>query len=217
MITTNILGTMKAERIIVNEKNPEPRKLRRIAEVLRGGGVIVYPTDTVYALGCDLFNFKAMAQLRLIKGKGMRDSDFSLIFSDLSHLSPFVGQLDNQVFKILKRTLPGPYTYVLKASSKVPKIFKAKKSTVGIRIPDNRVSRGIVDMLANPIMTTSLRGEDDIEEYVSDPQEIFERYNKVVDLVVDSGYGDNQASTVVDFTTLPPTVLRQGKGDAYLP
>lgn len=198
------------------EENPNEREIRKIAEALRKGAVIIYPTDTVYAIGCDIKNGKALERVARIKGVKLAKSNFSVICHDLSHLSDFCKQIDNSVFKLLKRTLPGAYTFILNANSSVPKIFNAKKKTIGIRVPDNNIAREIVRELGSPIITTSLRDDDEIIEYSTDPELIFEKYQNEVDIVIDGGYGGNIGSTVVDLTSGYPEILREGKGDVDL-
>jgi tRNA threonylcarbamoyl adenosine modification protein (Sua5/YciO/YrdC/YwlC family) len=179
---------------------------------LRSGGLIVFPTDTVYAFGCDLMNAKALQRLAAMREVKLEKANFSFICSDLSNLSDFARQIDNTTFKYLKRSLPGPYTFVLQGSSKLPPVFKKKKE-VGIRIPDHTVPRAIVDMLGNPIVSASLYDEDEILEYTTDPELIYEKWGSRVDLVIDSGYGGNVPSTVIDLTGPEPELIRQGKGD----
>lgn len=187
-----------------------------IAEKLRKGAVIIYPTDTVYAIGCDIKNGKALERVAKIKGVKLAKANFSVICSDLSHLSDYCKQIDNSTFKLLKRTLPGAFTYILNANSTVPKIFNAKKKTIGIRVPDNNIARDIVKELGSPIVTTSLRDDDEIIEYTTDPELIFEKYQNEVDIVIDGGYGGNVGSTIVDLTEGYPEIIREGKGDVDL-
>ncbi len=194
-------------------ENPNEKDIRKIAEQLRKGAVIIYPTDTVYAIGCDIKNGKALERVAKIKGVKLSKANFSVICSDLSHLSDYCKQIDNATFKLLKRTLPGAYTYILNANSTVPKIFNAKKKTIGIRVPDNNIARDIVKELGSPIVTTSLRDDDEIIEYTTDPELIFEKYQNQVDIVIDGGYGGNVGSTIVDLTEGYPEIIREGKGD----
>ncbi len=195
---------------IYNE-NPNLKEIQKVVDILRNGGVIIYPTDTVYGLGCDITNAKAMEKVAQIKGVKLAKENFSFVCNDLSHLSDYTKQIDTSTYKILKRALPGPYTFVLPGSNSLPKVFK-KKRTVGIRIPDNNIIRTIVSELGNPIVTTSIRDDDDILEYTTDPELIFEKWQNLVDAVIDGGYGDNYASTVIDLTGFEPEVLREGKG-----
>lgn len=194
-------------------ENPNEKDIRKIAEQLRKGAVIIYPTDTVYAIGCDIKNGKALERVAKIKGVKLAKANFSVICSDLSHLSDYCRQIDNATFKLLKRTLPGAYTFILNANSTVPKIFNAKKKTIGIRVPDNNIARDIVKELGSPIVTTSLRDDDEIIEYTTDPELIFEKYQNEVDIVIDGGYGGNVGSTIVDLTEGYPEIIREGKGD----
>lgn len=197
-------------------ENPNEKDVRMIAEKLRKGAVIIYPTDTVYAIGCDIKNGKALERVAKIKGVKLAKANFSVICSDLSHLSDYCKQIDNSTFKLLKRTLPGAFTYILNANSTVPKIFNAKKKTIGIRVPDNNIARDIVKELGSPIVTTSLRDDDEIIEYTTDPELIFEKYQNEVDIVIDGGYGGNVGSTIVDLTDGYPEIIREGKGDVDL-
>ncbi len=193
-------------------ENPNPRQMDTVVECLQRGGLVVFPTDTIYGLGCDIYNHKAAERLALIKGKKLEKAEFSFIFSDLSHLSDFTKQLDKNVFKLLKKNLPGPFTFILPANSNVPKIFKGKKKTIGIRVPNNRIILDLVKMLGNPLLTTSVHDEDEVIEYTTDPDLIHEKYGDKVDIVIDGGYGGNMASTVVDCTGDEPVILREGPG-----
>lgn len=193
-------------------ENPNPKDIRLVADVLINGGIIVYPTDTVYALGCDITNAKAVEKIARYKNVMVEKSNFSFICSDLSHLSDFSKPVSNPVFKLLKRHLPGPFTFILDANSNVPKYFKGKKKTIGIRIPDNSIIIEIVRTLGNPIMSTSIHDEDEIIEYSTDPELIHEKFMDIADIVIDGGYGDNVPSTIVDCTGDFPVVIRQGKG-----
>lgn len=204
---------MKAELIKIHPENPELRKIEKVVEVLRKGGVVVYPTDTVYGLGCDIFNQEAIERVCRIKGMDCEKNSLSFICYDLSHISEYVKSLSTPVFKLMKKTLPGPYTYILNASSKVPKKIVPKKKTVGIRIPDNNIPRLLVKHLGNPIITTSIHDDDEVVEYATDPELIYEKFKALVDVVIDGGYGNNVASTVVDFTNGNMEVVREGLGD----
>ena len=199
-----------AEFIKIYNDNPDPRAIDKVAAVLKKGGLVIYPTDTVYGLGCDIHNNKALEKIALLKGVKIEKATFSFICNSLSHLSDYVKQIDSSTFKILKRALPGPYTFILPGSKSLPKVFK-KKKTVGIRIPDNTITQSIVKVLGNPIVSTSIRDEDEILEYTTDPELIFEKWGKFVDLVIDGGYGGNSASTVIDLTN-EPIIVREGKG-----
>lgn len=192
-------------------ENPNQKEVEKIVKILRNGGLIIYPTDTVYGLGCDITNTKALEKIAKIKDVKLEKANFSFICNTLSHLSDYVKQIDTTTFKILKRCLPGPYTFVLPGSNSLPKAFK-KRKTVGIRIPDNNIARKIVEVLGNPIVSTSIHDEDDVLEYTTDPELIFEKWKHLVDVVIDGGYGDNEASTVIDLTNSEPKVIREGKG-----
>ena len=200
-----------AEFIKIYNENPNPKLIDKVVTILKKGGLVIYPTDTIYGLGCDITNNKAIERIAMLKGVKLEKALFSFIFNNLSHLSDYVKQLDSTTFKILKRALPGPYTFILPGSNNLPKVFK-KKKTVGIRIPDNNIVRSIVETLGNPIVSTSIKDEDEILEYITDPELIFEKWGKYVDLVIDGGYGDNYASTVVDLIG-DPIVVREGKGN----
>ncbi len=200
-----------AEFIRIYEENPNPKEIKKVIDVLKKGGLIIYPTDTVYGLGCDINNIKALERVALIKGVKLEKSNFSFICHDLSNLSDYVKQIDTKTFKILKRALPGPYTFILPGANSLPHPFK-KKKTVGIRVPNNSIALEIVRQLGNPIISTSIRDEDEIIEYTTDPELILEKWDKLVDLVIDGGYGDNHASTVIDLSEDEPIIVREGKG-----
>ena len=199
-----------AEFIKLYNENPNPKEIAKVVKVLQSGGLVIYPTDTIYGLGCDITKTKSLEKIAHIKGVQLEKANLSFICNDLSHLSDYVKQLDSATFKILKRALPGPYTFILPGSNNLPKVFK-KKKTVGIRIPDNNIIRTLVAELGNPIVSTSIRDEDDVLEYTTDPELIFEKWQGLVDVVIDGGYGDNEPSTVIDLTE-QPTVIREGKG-----
>lgn len=201
-----------AKLIKVHPENPHERAIDQIVQVLKNGGLVIYPSDTVYGLGCDITNLKAMERLAKLKGIKLEKSQFSFVCNDLSHLSHYTKPISNSNFKLLRRALPGPFTFVLEASNNLPHSYKNRK-TVGIRVPDHLVPKMIVEKLGNPIASTSIRDDDEIIEYTTDPELIAEKFDKVVDLVVDSGMGDNQASTIVDITDNEVLVLREGKGD----
>lgn len=201
-----------AEFIKIYSENPNSKEINKIVKVLKSGGLIIYPTDTVYGLGCDFTNTKALEKIARIKGVKLEKSNFSFICNDLSHLSDYVKQIDTPTYKILKRALPGPYTFILPGSTSLPKVFK-KKKTVGIRVPDNSIARLLVETLGNPIISTSIRDDDDVVEYTTDPELIYEKWKDIVDVVIDGGYGDNEASTVIDLTDSEPIVIREGKGN----
>jgi tRNA threonylcarbamoyl adenosine modification protein (Sua5/YciO/YrdC/YwlC family) len=199
--------------IRIYPENPNPKAIDQIVQVLRRGGLIIYPTDTVYGLGCDITNHKAIEAIARIRHIKPEKANFSFICHDLSNLADYTKSIDNTVFRVLKKALPGPFTFILNASGKVPKLLSSNKKTVGIRIPDNNIAREIVKQLGNPILSTSIRDEDDILEYSTDPELIHEKYQDLVDVVIDGGYGGNIASTVVDVTTGEFEVIRDGKGD----
>ncbi len=200
-----------SEFIRIYEQNPNPRAIERVVQVLRKGGLVIYPTDTVYGLGCDITNTRALEKIARIKGIKLAKANWSFICADLSNLSDYVRQIDNSTFKILKRALPGPYTFVLPGSNSLPRDFK-KKKTVGIRIPENNIAQALVRELGNPIVSTSIYDEDELLEYTTDPELIYEKWKNLVDVVIDGGYGDNVASTVIDLSAEEPVVLREGKG-----
>ena len=205
---------MKLSRI--HPENPQERLLTEAVEILKRGGVIIYPTDTVYAMGCDIYNQRAIERLCKIKGVKANKVNLSIICNDLSHLSEFAKQLDNSVFKLMKQLLPGPYTFILKASGLVPKILHQKKKTIGIRVPNSKIVQRIVEQLGNPIITTSLKSDDVIVEYPTDQEEIAEQFGKSVDLVIDGGYGQAEASTVLDATEEEVVVVRKGLGETSI-
>ncbi|MDR2122232.1 MAG: threonylcarbamoyl-AMP synthase [Flavobacteriaceae bacterium] len=204
-----------AKVLKIYPENPSEKHINEVVAVLKKGGIIIYPTDTVYGLGCDIFNHKAMERLARIKGIKPEKAHFSFVCSDLSDLSKFSKPIDNSIFKLLKRTLPGPFTFILNASNNLPSLYKNKK-TIGIRIPDHTIPKILVERLGNPIASTSTHSDDEIMEYSTDPGLIVEKYDKLVDLVIDSGVGDYTASTVVDVTSGEPELLRQGKGNLEL-
>ena len=193
--------------------NPNEKQLEEVVACLRNGGLIIYPTDTVYGLGCDIYQAKAIEKLCKLRNIKPEKANLSFICADLSHLSDFVKPIDNAVFRVLKHALPGPFTFILNANNKVPKLMHSNKKTVGIRVPDNEIARNIVKLLGNPIVSTSIHDDDEVIEYSTDPELIYEKYKDLVDIVIDGGYGELQASTVVDYTSDEPVILRQGKGD----
>ena len=200
-----------ADFIRIYEENPNPKEIEKVVGILKRGGIIIYPTDTVYGLGCDITNLKALERIARIKGVKLEKSNFSFVCHDLSNLSDYVKQIDTSVFKILKRALPGPYTFILPGSKSLPHPFK-KRKTVGIRVPDNNIALELVKLLGNPIISTSIRDDDEVIEYTTDPELILEKWGNLVDLVIDGGYGDNEASTVIDLSEGEPVVIREGKG-----
>lgn len=205
---------MSATFIKLYEENPEQHKIDEIVQVLRNGGVIIYPTDTVYGIGCDFSNTKAVQ--RVCQIKNIKPQSLSFICYDLSEISSYVKNLSTPVFKVMKKALPGPFTFILNSTSNVPKVLNAKRKTVGIRIPDNNIPRLIVKELGNPIITTSIHDEDEIIEYSTDPELIYEKYQNLVDIVIDGGYGSNVASTVVNCANDEFEVVREGLGDLDL-
>jgi tRNA threonylcarbamoyl adenosine modification protein (Sua5/YciO/YrdC/YwlC family) len=200
-----------AQFIKIYENNPNEVAIKKVVEVLKNGGLVIYPTDTVYGLGCDITNTKALERIAKIKGVKLEKANFSFICSDLSHISDYIKQIDTSTFKILKRALPGPYTFILPGNNNLPKEFK-KKTTVGIRVPNNAIALEMVRQLGNPIVSTSIHDEDEVLEYSTDPELIFEKWQNLVDLVIDGGYGDNVGSTIIDLSGFEPVVIREGKG-----
>ncbi|HRL71123.1 MAG TPA: L-threonylcarbamoyladenylate synthase [Flavobacterium sp.] len=200
-----------AQFIKIYEDKPNEAAIAKVVKVLKEGGLVIYPTDTVYGLGCDITNTKALERIAKIKGVKLDKANFSFVCHDLSNISDYVRQIDTATFKILKRALPGPYTFILPGNNNLPKEFK-KKTTVGIRVPDNAIALEIVKLLGNPIVSTSIHDDDDVIEYTTDPELIFEKWQNLVDLVIDGGYGDNVGSTIIDLSGDEPVVLREGKG-----
>ncbi len=204
-----------AQFLKIYEENPNPKHIRKVVDILKGGGLVIYPSDTVYALGCDITNKGALERIAQIKGVKLDKANLSFVCEDLSNLSDYVRQISNSTFKILKRALPGPYTFILPGNNNLPSVFKKKKE-VGIRVPDHNITRAIVQELGNPIVTTSIKDEDEVIEYTTDPELIYEKWKNLVDLVIDSGYGGNVASTVIDLTGDEPLVVREGKGTSEI-
>jgi tRNA threonylcarbamoyl adenosine modification protein (Sua5/YciO/YrdC/YwlC family) len=196
----------------IHPQNPEQRKVDQVIDCLRDGGVIIYPTDTVYGIGCDIYNQKAVERICRIRNIDRKKANFSFICYDLSHLSDFARNVDTATYKLMKKAFPGPFTFVLQAKNTVPDLFKSKKKTVGIRIPDNNIAREIVNRLGNPIMSASVHDEDEVIEYTTNPELIHEKYEDMVDMVIDGGFGDNHVSTVIDCSNSSADILRQGKG-----
>ncbi|WKS94456.1 L-threonylcarbamoyladenylate synthase [Riemerella columbina] len=192
--------------------HPQEKAIQEVVATLKKGGLIIYPSDTVYALGCDINNLKAMEKLAALKKMKLEKARFSIICHNLSHLSDFTRPIDNSIFRFLKSHIPGPFTFILEASKNLPLAYKGHK-TVGIRVPDHTIPQLIVEHLGHPIASTSIKDEDEILEYSTDPELIAEKYDHAVDLVIDSGYGDNIASTIVDLTSGTPEIIRQGKGE----
>ena len=192
--------------------SPSQRNIKTVIDIFCKGGLVIFPTDTIYGLGCGIRHIKAVNRIAQIKGIKKEKANFSMIISDLSMLAEFAKPIDNHLFRLMRKNLPGPFTFILNASSSIPKIFQSKKKTIGIRIPDNVIIRTVIEQLGSPIITTSIRDDDSIVEYTTDPELIYEKYKKLVDIVIDGGYGDNQASTIVDCTSGVPVIVRQGKG-----
>ena len=193
------------------EENPNPKEIDKLVKILQDGGLIIYPTDTVYAIGCDALNVRAVEQICKIKGINPQKNNLSIICYDLSNISEYA-KVDNITFKLMKKNLPGPFTFILNTTSTLPKIYKNKK-TVGIRVPDNNIIRELVKNLGNPILTTSIKDDDEVVEYTTDPELIDERYENIVDLIIDGGYGGIEGSTIVDCTSGELEIIRQGKGE----
>lgn len=200
-----------AQFIKIYPDKPNEAAVAKVVKVLKEGGLVIYPTDTVYGLGCDITNTKALERIAKIKGIKLDKANFSFVCHDLSNLSDYVKQINTATFKLLKRALPGPYTFILPGNNNLPKEFK-KKTTVGIRVPDNAIALEIVRQLGNPIVSTSIHDDDDVIEYTTDPELIFEKWQNLVDLVIDGGYGDNMGSTIIDLSGDEPIVIREGKG-----
>lgn len=207
---------MAAELLKIHPDNPEMRKINRVVDILRKGGIVVYPTDTIYGIGCDLMNRKSIERLCRVMDIKPNKLDLSFICNDLTHISEYVKNLQTPVFKVLKKSLPGPFTFILESSSKVPKILDVTKKTVGIRIPDHNIPRTIVAELGNPLITSSIKDDDKIKEYTTDPEEIYEDFKNLVDVVIDGGTGGNIPSTVVDCTGEELVLVRQGLGEIDL-
>ncbi len=204
---------MAAELLRIHPVNPEHRKIARVVELLREGGLIVYPTDTIYGIGCNLMHRKAIERLCFVKQIKPQKLNLSFICHDISEVAAYVRRIDTPAYKIMKRTLPGPFTYILESGSSVPKVLDVNKKTVGIRIPNHPIPLAIVKELGNPIVTSSIRNDDEIKTYTTDPEEIYEDLKHQVDLVIDGGVGGNIPSTIVDFTSGEPVVTREGLGE----
>jgi len=194
-------------------ENPNPKEIKKVVDCLKNGGVIIYPTDTVYGIGCDVNNKKAMERVCRIKGLDIKKHNLAFVCYDLSHIAAFTKQLSTSTYKLMKKTLPGPYTFILEANNSIPKLFKNSKKEIGIRIPDNNITREIVKELGNPIATTSVKDKDMLIEYSTDPELIYEHFNKLVDIVIDGGYGEAVPSTIVDCTNNTTQIIRKGKGN----
>ncbi len=193
-------------------ENPSPRNIKLVVDCLRSGGLVIFPTDTVYGLGCSIEHSKAVDRIAQIKGIKKEKAHFSFIFNDLSMVADFTRPIPNEVFKMMKRNLPGPFTFILEANNNIPKLFQSKKKTIGIRIPDEAVIQAIVTELGHPVMTTSILDDDIFLEYTTDPELIYERFREKVDIVIDAGSGGNIPSTIIDCTESEPLIIREGKG-----
>nr|WKN35562.1 L-threonylcarbamoyladenylate synthase [Tunicatimonas sp. TK19036] len=207
---------MKAECLKIHPVYPENKKLEKVTEILRQGGVIIYPTDTIYALGCDLLNPQAIERLCHIKGVDPQKNQFSFLCQDISQVSEYVKNLTTPIYKMMKKALPGPYTFILPSSNHVPKKIDTKRKTVGIRVTDHAIPQQLVTRLGHPMITTSVHDEDEIVAYATDPALIYERFADQVDIIIDGGMGNNVASTVIDCTQDEPQILRKGLGDTTL-
>jgi len=192
------------------EDNPSGKQISKVVNILKSGGLVILPTDSVYAIACDMNNKKAVENLAKIKGIKLKDADFSFIFGELSCVSQFVKPMKNSTFKIINKNLPGPFTFILEANNNIPNFFRKSKKTIGVRIPDNNIVRTIVRELGNPILSTSVHADDEVREYMTDPSLIHEKYEKIVDIVIDGGYGKIEASTIVDCSSGEIEILREG-------
>jgi len=197
----------------IHSENPSSRKIQQVVRTLENGGIIIYPTDTVYGIGCDIFNQKAVDKICKIRGLNPVKARLSFMCKDISQISEYAQQIDNETFRLMKRNLPGPFTFVLNSNNKVPKMFKNRKRTIGVRVPDNKIVLELLETLGHPILTTSLKNDDEITEYFTDAYDIYEDFKNQVDLVIDGGIGKNVASTVVDCTNSDFEILREGAGE----
>lgn len=195
------------------EENPNEKQVQQVVDCLKNGGVVIFPTDTIYAIGCDIYQRKAFEKIARIKNVKPEKANFSFIFNDLSHLSEYCKHINNSVFKIMRKSLPGPFTFILEAGNKIPKIMQTKKRTIGIRVPDNNITKAIIEKLGNPMISTSIHDDDEIVEYTTDPELIYEKYESQIDIMVNGGPGQNIASTVIDCTDEEPEILREGLGE----
>jgi len=195
------------------EENPNEKQVQQVVDCLKNGGVVIFPTDTIYAIGCDIYQRKAFEKIARIKNVKPEKANFSFIFNDLSHLSEYCKHINNSVFKIMRKSLPGPFTFILEAGNKIPKIMQTKKRTIGIRVPDNNITKVIIEKLGNPMISTSIHDDDEIVEYTTDPELIFEKYESQIDMMVNGGPGQNVASTIIDCTNEEPEILREGLGE----
>ncbi len=197
-------------------ETPSQKYIRKVVEILENGGLVIYPTDSVYAIGCDINKPKALEKLAYLKGANPNNPDFSFIFSDIAQIAEYTPPLDKAIFKLLKHNLPGPFTFILLSNHKVPRLFKGRKKTIGARIPDCNITLEIVRALGRPILSTSIHDEDEVVDYITDPELIYEKYKNLADIVIDGGYGNNVASTVVDCTGEEPVIVRQGIGELII-
>lgn len=197
----------------IHPETPEKRKVDQAVKIIEKGGIVIYPTDSVYSMGCDLMNKRAIEKLAKLKGLKLKKAQFSIICNDLSELSDYTKGFPRATFKLLNKNLPGPFTFILQANNKLPKLFDTNRKTIGIRIPDNTILQRITDQLGRPLVTTSIHDEDEILEYSTDPELIKERYEKMVDLIIDGGMGNLKPSTVVDCSTEVPEIIREGIGE----
>lgn len=195
------------------EENPNEKQVQQVVDCLKNGGVVIFPTDTIYAIGCDIYQRKAFEKIARIKGVKPEKANFSFIFNDLSHLSEYCKHINNSIFKIMRKSLPGPFTFILEAGNKIPKIMQTKKRTIGIRVPDNNITKAIIEKLGNPMVSTSIHDDDEIVEYTTDPELIYEKYESQIDMMVNGGPGQNVASTIIDCTNEEPEILRDGLGE----
>ena len=193
--------------------SPAPRLIKNVTDTFNNGGLVIFPTDTIYGLGCSIKHIRAVSRIAQLKGIKKDKANFSMIISNMSMLSEFTKPIENHIFRLMRKNLPGPFTFILNASSNIPKIFQSKKKTIGIRIPDNAIINAIIENLGHPIITTSIHDDDSIVEYTTDPELLYDKYKNLVDIVIDGGYGDNEASTIVDCTSGEPIIVRQGKGE----
>lgn len=198
---------------IIHPDNPDARKIQLVVDILNKGGIIIYPTDSVYSLGCSLHKKRAIEKLAQLKGIKLKKANFSVICSDLSHLAEYTKPIDRPTYKLLNKNLPGPFTFILKASNQIPKLFNTNRKSIGIRVPDNAIVKAIIENLGHPLVTTSIHDEDEIIEYTTDPTLIEEKWEKLVDGIIDGGYGNNIASTVVDLSEGDVEIVRQGVGE----
>ena len=199
----------------IHPDNPQEKYIQTVVDCLKSGGVIIYPTDTIYAFGCDIMNKNAVEKICQLRDMKPEKANFSFVCHDLSQLSKYANNIDNTTFRLMKKALPGPFTFILEASGEVPKIFKVKKKTIGIRVPNNNICSQITAKLGNPIMSASLKADDEILEYLTDPELIYEKYEKLVKIVINGGYGHNEPSTVVDCSQGSPEVIREGIGNIH--